>query len=69
MSLQIGGKAVVITGLPLIFQHLKTKGISPGNGSADRLLETVRIYHAIEETEESAYREALVAAYKDYCQQ
>jgi uncharacterized metal-binding protein len=69
MSLQIGGKAVVITGLPLIFQHLKTKGISPGNGSADRLLETVRIYHAIEETEESAYRETLVAAYKDYCQQ
>jgi uncharacterized metal-binding protein len=68
-SLQIGGKAVVIAGLPLIFQHLKTKGVAAGNRSADRLLETVRIYHAIEDTEETAYRDALVAAYEDFCQQ
>ena len=64
----MGGKAVTVNGLPLIFQHLEKKGLQPGNGSADTLLETVRIYHAIEPEEEAAYRQALTDAYQRHCQ-
>ena len=67
-TLAVGGKAVTINGLPLIFQHLEKKGLQPGNGSADTLLETVRIYHAIEPDDEAAYRSALVDGYQRYCQ-
>jgi hypothetical protein len=64
----VGGKAVTINGLPLIFQQLERKGLQPGNRSADTLLETVRIYHAIEPEEEAAYRQALADAYQRYYQ-
>ena len=67
-KLEVGGKAVTINGLPLIFQHLEKKGLQPGNGSADTLLETVRIYHAIEPEEEAGYRQALADAYQRDCQ-
>jgi uncharacterized metal-binding protein len=67
-TLKIDGKTVVINGLPLIFDRLHKRGVDPGNGDADQLLETVRIYHAIEPGEEGAYREALAAAYHEFCQ-
>ena len=67
-KLEVSGKAVTVNGLPLIFQHLEKKGLQPGNGSADTLLETVRIYHAIEPEEEAGYRQALADAYQRYCQ-
>ena len=66
--LEVGGRAVAVNGLPLIFQHLEKKGLPPGNGSAGTLLDTVRIYHAIEPEEEAGYRQALVDAYQRYCQ-
>ncbi len=66
-TLLVGGKTVVVNGLPLIFQHLQENGLQPGNGSENKLLETVRIYHAIEPEEEAAYRTALVEAYQRYC--
>jgi len=65
-TLKIDGKSVVINGLPLIFEQLHKKGLAPGEGSADRLLETVRIYHEIEAGREGAYREALVAGYQEF---
>ena len=67
-TLEVSGQPVTVNGLPLIFRHLETKGLPPGSDSGDTLLETVRIYHAIEPNEESAYRQALVDAYQRYCQ-
>jgi uncharacterized metal-binding protein len=67
-KLEVGGKAVTVNGLPLIFEHLERNGLQPGNGSADRVLETVRIYHAIEPEEEAGYRQALADAYQRFCQ-
>lgn len=67
-NLMIGGKTVVVNGLPLIFDHLYKQGLRPGPQGADRLLETVHIYHAIEAVEEPAYRQALAHAYEEYCQ-
>jgi uncharacterized metal-binding protein len=67
-KLAMNGKSVTINGLPMIFQHLQKKGLQPGNGGADTLLKTVRVYHPVEPHEEAAYRDALVAAYRTFCQ-
>lgn len=68
-NLRVAGRTVNVNGLPLIFAHLRGKGLPPGNDSGDTLLETVRIYHAIEPAEEAAYRQPLVDAYQEYCRQ
>ncbi len=65
-NLEINGKAVTINGLPLIFKHLRKKGLAPDGGCADTLVQTVRIYHPIEAQEEAMYRDALMAAYRAY---
>ena len=59
--------AVVINGLPLIFEHWRNGDWNRGR-TGDPLLETVRIYHAIEPGADEAYRTALVAAYQAFCQ-
>ena len=66
-KLTINGEDVTINGLPLVFEHLRKKGLQPGNGCADTLLETVRIYHPIKTNMEAEYREALMTAYRSYC--
>ncbi|MCE5268349.1 MAG: putative zinc-binding protein [Planctomycetaceae bacterium] len=68
-KLEINGTAVTISGLPLIFDHLKKKGLQPGSGSGDTLLQNVKVYHAIEPEQEAAYRNALASAYQTYCGQ
>lgn len=65
--MKINGKTVPVNGLPLIFEHLLKRGLEPGDSSASRLLETVRIYHPIQPQEEGCYRDALVAAYQEFC--
>jgi hypothetical protein len=65
--LEIDGRSVTINGLPVIFEHLRKKGLPAEEASADKLLETVQIYHAIEANENAAYRTALVAAYRAFC--
>lgn len=67
-NIQIHGRSVTINGLPLIFNHLYLEGLRPGDGCADRVLETVRIYHAIEPEDDADYRAALLCAYQEYCQ-
>ena len=67
-NLKIGGKTIAVAGLPLVFDHLRKQGLEPGEGSADQLLEMVRVYHAIEPGDEPLYRVALVEAYQEFCQ-
>ena len=67
-KLAMNGRSVSINGLPLIFQRLQKKGLQPGNGCAAELLETVRVYHPIETHEEAEYQDALVAAYRTFCE-
>ncbi len=67
-NLSIHGKSVTVNGLPLIFDRLRAEGLKPDRGCGDRLLETVRIYHEIPAGEEALYRDALEAAYKEYCE-
>ncbi|MGI6417681.1 MAG: putative zinc-binding protein [Thermoguttaceae bacterium] len=67
-NLRLNGKTVTVNGLPMIFDHLRKQGLAPGDDSAGRLVETVRVYHFIEPQEEDLYRAALTAAYTDFCQ-
>jgi uncharacterized metal-binding protein len=66
-KLDVNGQTVTVPGLPLIFDHLYKQGLRPGEGCAKSLLETVKIYHAIEPQDEVAYREALTGAFQAYC--
>ena len=66
-NLEINGQAVTVNGLPLIFDHLYKQGLRPGDGCAEQLLETVRIYHAIRARRRRRLPEALADAYQDYC--
>lgn len=67
-KLEVCGQAVAIAGLPLIFQHLWKKGLQPCGDFANTVLETVKIYHAIEANDEADYRNALGEAYKSFCE-
>lgn len=66
-TIQFDGRTVVVNGLPLIFDHLFRQGLRPEGGCADRLLETVRIYHEVPDGEQDLYCDALAAAYGEYC--
>jgi hypothetical protein len=65
-DLEINGTTVTVNGLPLIFAHLAQKGVPPDDLSGERLLETVRIYHPIEASDETAYKSALQIAYRSF---
>jgi hypothetical protein len=66
-NLEIDGTTVTINGLPLIFEHLRKKGLAADESCGGQLLETVRIYHPIEIVQEVAYRDALRSAYQSFC--
>jgi len=66
-NLTVNGGTVTVSALPLIFEHLRKQGLAPGSASGDTLLETVRIYHAIQPAEEAGYRQPLIEAYQEYC--
>ena len=67
-NLRLNGKTVTVNGLPLIFDHLRQTGLQTRRRLRGQLLETVRIYHAIEPDEETAYREALPRRTRSICQ-
>jgi uncharacterized metal-binding protein len=66
-NLLVNGKTVSIDGLPLIFEHLRKQGLQPNAECADKVMKTVRIYHAIDPAEEVSFCQALASAYNDYC--
>jgi len=67
--LEINGKTVVINGLPLIFEQLRSKGVKPHQDSAAILMKTVSVYHFIDAHEEADYRKSLLTAYQAHCSQ
>ena len=66
MAIDVNGQSVTVTGLSMIFDQLAENGLCADDSSAEKLLETVRIYHAIEPEEENAYTMSLLSAYKAY---
>ena len=66
LVLEVAGRTVKVPGLPLIFEQLRKDDVPADESGADKILETVRIYHEIESAEEGAYKSALLSAYKTY---
>ncbi len=65
-KLTISGTAVTIPGLSLIFEQCLERNIPTDATGCAALLDTVKIYHRILPEEESEYRSALLAAYRDF---
>jgi hypothetical protein len=64
-AIQVNGKTVEIAGLPLIFRQCQEVGLAADSPDAPaRLLEVVRVYHAVDDSEAQAYAAALVEAYR-----
>lgn len=66
ITIDVGGKPVTVAGLAMIFDHLAENGLEADDSCGEKLLQTVRIYHAIEPNEEDAYKASLISAYMAY---
>lgn len=66
--LKIEDRTEIINALPLIFDYLRQQGFTANDALDPRVVDTVRIYHAIAPHEEPLYREALAVAFTKYCQ-
>jgi uncharacterized metal-binding protein len=65
-TLTIQGATVRIPGLALIFGQCVERKIPADAGGSAALLDAARIYHRILPEAEAGYREALLAAYRDF---
>jgi len=64
-AIHLDGKTVQIAGLPLIFQQCHEDGLAADSPDTPaRLLETVRVYHVVDDSEAQAYAAALAEAYR-----
>jgi len=65
-TITVNGATVTIAGLPLIFEQCAEQGVPADAYGRQALLDVVKIYHSIPSDEESAYREAILAAYQQF---
>jgi uncharacterized metal-binding protein len=62
-TVQVNGAQVALIALPALFEQFKQMGKRPTSATAAELLEQVKIYNAVPEGEEGAYREMLTREY------
>jgi uncharacterized metal-binding protein len=67
-KLSIGGQAVELVALPLIFRQFRQAGRGLDEESKRELFETVKIYNAVPPEAEGSYREAVLREYAAYCE-
>ncbi len=66
--LEMDGRTVELLALPLIFTALHEAGILADDpATADKLMQTVKIYNEVPAMAESRYREVILREYKDFC--
>jgi len=68
-KLTIDGRTVELVALPLIFRHLRDRGLGQDEEGARELFDTVKIYNAVPPEAEASYREAVLREYAAFCQQ
>jgi uncharacterized metal-binding protein len=68
-EIQVDGHKVTFVALPLIFAKLRADGKMPSNGTERELLETVRIYNPIPDSDEEVYTAALLREYQAFCKE
>ena len=67
-KLSIDGQTVELIALPLIFRHLRQRGLGQDEDAARELFETVKIYNDIPPEAEASYRAAVLREYADFCE-
>ena len=67
-KLSIDGRTVELIALPLIFRHLRQRGLGQDEDAARELFETVKIYNDIPPEAEASYRAAVLREYADFCE-
>jgi uncharacterized metal-binding protein len=68
-KVSIDGRTVELVALPLIFRHLRDRGLGQDEEGARELFDTVKIYNAVPHEAEASYREAVLREYAAFCQQ
>jgi hypothetical protein len=66
-TLIIEGQPVTLVALPLIFENFHQQGKLPGNGTANELLDMVKIYNPIPAGAEEIYSAILLREYTAFC--
>jgi hypothetical protein len=68
-KIAIAGKETALIALPLIFARFREAGKVPDGEVATELLQTVKIYNPIPESEEGAYTQAILKEYEFFCRE
>ena len=68
MKILVAGKEEELLALALIFQQFRQLGKSPGS-VGNELLAAVKLYNKVSLEDEPIYREAIVRAYTQFCQE
>ena len=66
-KVQVKGQEVTLIALPLIFEQFKQAGKLPSNAIARELLDAVKIYNPIPQSEDDPYLAVLLQDYITYC--
>ena len=67
--LAIAGRSVEVLALPSIFELFRQSGKPPGADTSIEMMESVRLYNRIPETEQAAWKEAIDREYAVYVAQ
>jgi hypothetical protein len=67
-KLQVKGQEVTLIALPLIFEQFKQAGKMPSSAIARELLDAVKIYNPIPQSEDDPYLAVLLQDYIAYCE-
>ena len=66
-KVSIHGQEITLIALPLIFEQLHEAGKLPSESVLKELIDTVKVYNPIPESEESEYAAAILQEYSLYC--
>jgi uncharacterized metal-binding protein len=66
-KVSIDGQEVTLIALPLIFEQMHESGKQPSESVVKELMDTVKVYNPIPESEESEYKAAILREYNLYC--
>jgi hypothetical protein len=66
-KLEVNGKELTLIALPLIFQKFWEEKKKPEQSVLAGLMETVKIYNAVDKADESALQPAVLSAYEAFC--
>jgi uncharacterized metal-binding protein len=66
-KVSINGQKITLIALPLIFEQMHEAGKQPSESIAKELMDTVKVYNPIPESEEGEYAAAILQEYSQYC--